>query len=165
MARITYSSMHISDNDNTLYFEVDFSKEKRNYRYIIKSFSVKAHQEPRLCHVTVVCLLLNYSSASHQTLHKAFFVHSINKNHPLRPTTISFWLRHYLRFSTSEERVSVRLISASLAFAKGIPKEGVATQGNWSTSKDFDERYQLEHLSTFDFINILLSHSGSVELV
>ncbi|KAI8967662.1 hypothetical protein BDB01DRAFT_733767 [Pilobolus umbonatus] len=47
--RISYSSVSVSTDQQLLLFEVHNPKEKRGRHHIIKSFSVKAHADPRLC--------------------------------------------------------------------------------------------------------------------
>ncbi|KAI8058853.1 hypothetical protein BDF21DRAFT_430126 [Thamnidium elegans] len=130
LQRIPLSSVSVS-TDHTLSFEVHSPKEKRQRRRIIKSFTVKAHVNQHVCPVHTFDLLSGRRPLSH--------------------------LDKLLRLSTMEQRVSLRSIASSLALQSGIPKDDIVTIGNWSSSTIFEQHYRREHLSHFDFTNILIT--------
>ncbi|KAG2234670.1 hypothetical protein INT48_005822 [Thamnidium elegans] len=90
---------------------------------------------------------------------KLAFILGITFSPSLRLTTYSSFLgiTRLLRLSTMEQRVSLRSIASSLALQSGIPKDDIVTMGNWSSSTIFEQHYRREHLSHFDFTNILIT--------
>lgn len=159
LQRIPFSSVSVSVNNTTLSFEVHCPKEKRNRRRIIKSFTVKAHLNQRLCPVHTYQLLVTHRPS------RATDLLFLNSSHPvklLQTRTIQAWISKLIKISTSEKRVSLRSIASSLALQSGIPKEDIITMGNWASSSTFENHYRREHLATFDFTNTLVI-SGSPE--
>ncbi|OBZ77178.1 hypothetical protein A0J61_11865 [Choanephora cucurbitarum] len=150
--RIPFDSIPIQDNQ-ILTFGIFSPKEKRGHRRIIKSFSVKAHTDPRLRPIAT------YQALTTFLLFGFFFVNTISPSFPLATRTIGVWLKHYLRLSTTDVRVSVRSLASSLALRAGIPKGDIFTMGNWSGSQVFENYYRREQMSKFDFTSSLLSSS------
>ncbi|KAI8974980.1 hypothetical protein BDB01DRAFT_728593, partial [Pilobolus umbonatus] len=134
-------------------FDVQAPKGKCSRRRIIKSFTVKAHSDPRLCPVATFLVFQEHRPSC---LASTLFVNSIQPDKPLCVRTIQKWISKLLRLSTTESRVSLRSIASSLALQLGIPKEDIITMGNWAASTTFEHPYRREHLSTFDFTNTLL---------
>ncbi|KAG2228466.1 hypothetical protein INT48_008777 [Thamnidium elegans] len=147
--------MKIENNNTELSFDVNCPKEKRGRRMIVKTFQVKAHQEPQLCPVNACSVYLQKRPACTAT---TLFVNSLRPNNPISVRTIQGWLTKLLHLSTSENRVSIRSIASSLALQVGIPKEDIVTLGNWTSSTTFENHYRREHLSQFDFTNSLISY-------
>ncbi|KAG2192103.1 hypothetical protein INT47_005717 [Mucor saturninus] len=151
--RIPYSSVSVSMDQQLLLFEVHKPKEKRGRRHIIKSFSVKAHTNARLCPIKT---FLAMNSQRPQSSVESLFLHSLQPHKELSTRTIQSWISKLIKLSTTEKRVSLRSVASSLALQSGIPKEDIVTMGNWASSTTFENHYRREHLSSFDFTNTLL---------
>ncbi|CAO3685656.1 hypothetical protein G6F70_008584 [Rhizopus microsporus] len=65
-----------------------------------------------------------------------------------------------IRISTEEQNVSTRSTASSLALRHDFPKEDIVTLGNWTNSSTFENHYRREHMSCFNFTQILLSTSS-----
>ncbi|KAG1617878.1 hypothetical protein G6F44_013031 [Rhizopus delemar] len=114
----------------------------------------KDGRSPILCPVKT---FLDYRERRPQCSTTGLFINSSSPNKPLTASTIQGWIFRLLRKSTSETRISIRLIASSLALSSGIPKEDVVTMGNWTNSSTFENHYRREHLSLFDFTNTLIT--------
>ncbi|KAI9325898.1 hypothetical protein BD770DRAFT_405131, partial [Pilaira anomala] len=90
-----------------LLFEVHNPKEKRGRRHIIKSFSVKAHANPRLCPVKT---FLTMNSQRPQSSVASLFLHSLQPHKELSTRTIQSWISKLIKLSTTEKRVSLRSV-------------------------------------------------------
>ncbi|OBZ81410.1 hypothetical protein A0J61_10541 [Choanephora cucurbitarum] len=81
--------------------------------------------------VSYRCLSSSGTSSGKTTL---FLLNSFCEHYllssPLATRTTGVWLKHYLRLSTSDVRVSVRSLASSLALRAGILKEDIVTMGN-----------------------------------
>ncbi|ORE12700.1 hypothetical protein BCV71DRAFT_160373, partial [Rhizopus microsporus] len=85
------------------------------------------------------------------------FVNSRCLQEPLTTSTIPTWLHSMIRISTEEQNVSTRSTASSLALRHDFPKEDIVTLGNWTNSSTFENHYRREHMSCFNFTQILLS--------
>ncbi|KAG2190858.1 hypothetical protein INT47_001454, partial [Mucor saturninus] len=157
--RIPLSSVLISQS-NTLSFEVNCPKEKRNRRRIIRSFQVKAHLDQRLCPVRT---FQPFSQRRPSCQAITLFINSLQPNKVLSPRTLQSWITKLIRLSTDEKRVSLRSIASSLVLQSGIPKDDIVTMGNWASSSTFENHYHREHLSSFDFTNTLIANDNCGE--
>lgn len=145
------------NNGFQLTFQVISPKETRGHHRIIKSFTIFPNQGCSLCPVRAFIALRDHPSLSYLSTRSSFFVNSRCPQEPLTMSTISTWLRNLVRISTEERNVSVRSIASSLALRHGVPKEDIVTLGNWTNSSNFENHYRREHMSCFNFTQILLS--------
>ncbi|PHZ08769.1 uncharacterized protein RHIMIDRAFT_241280 [Rhizopus microsporus ATCC 52813] len=144
-----------------LTFQVVSPKEIRDHRHIIKPFTIFPNQDYSRCPVRAFIALRDHPSLSHLSTRSSLFVNSRCPQEPLATSTISTWLRNMIRISTEERNVSVRSIASSLALPRGISKEDIVALGNWTNSSTFENHYRREHMSCFNFTQILLSTDSS----
>lgn len=155
--RIDLNSAVVSADNTSLYFEVFAPKERRQGVRIIKPFSIRSHQDPRLCPVLCFIAVRDHPRAISSRPQGVLFVNSNQPSKSVKITTISSWLRRLLHRSTKEQRVSVRSIGSSIALRAGINVDDIVTLGNWRTSETFHQHYRREHMSTVDFTNSVLA--------
>ncbi|ORE03777.1 hypothetical protein BCV72DRAFT_212592, partial [Rhizopus microsporus var. microsporus] len=159
--RIDLQSADIN-NGFQLTFQVVSPKETRDNRRIIEPFTTFPNQGCSLCPVRALIALRDHSSLSHLSTRSSLFVNSRCPQEPLVTSTISTWLRNMIKTSTEERNVSVRSIVSSLALRRDVPKEDIVTLGNWTNSSTFENHYRREHMSCFNFTQILLSTNASI---
>ncbi|PHZ15769.1 uncharacterized protein RHIMIDRAFT_235107 [Rhizopus microsporus ATCC 52813] len=105
--------------------------------------------------------LRDHPSLSHLSTRSLLFVNSRCPQEPLATSTISKWLRNMIRISTEERNVSVRSIASLLALCRDIPKGDIITLRNRTNSSTFENHYRREHMSCFNFTQILLLTDSS----
>ncbi|ORE05979.1 hypothetical protein BCV72DRAFT_305917 [Rhizopus microsporus var. microsporus] len=136
-------------------------KETRDHRRIIKPFTIFPNQNCSLCSVRAFIALRDHPSLSHLSTRSLLFVNSRCPQEPLATSTISKWLRNMIRISTEERNVSVRSIASLLALCRDIPKGDIITLRNRTNSSTFENHYRREHMSCFNFTQILLLTDSS----
>ncbi|KAI8373889.1 hypothetical protein BD560DRAFT_393881 [Blakeslea trispora] len=99
----SFSFVSISDANSLLSFEVHDPKEKHNRRRIIKSFTVKAHANSRVCHVTT---FLAFQSRRPSCSTPTLLVNSVRPSDPLSIRTLYSWIRKLIRLSSDEPRLT-----------------------------------------------------------
>ncbi|KAI8321361.1 hypothetical protein EDC96DRAFT_454039, partial [Choanephora cucurbitarum] len=76
---------------------------------------------------------------------------------PVFVTTISSWIRRLIRMSTTEPRVPLRSVAATLALENNVPLRDIVTLGNWSSSTTFKQHYRRHTMLRTDFTSVVLS--------
>ncbi|KAG1627672.1 hypothetical protein G6F44_012128 [Rhizopus delemar] len=136
---------------NTLQKKVALLLEKRKKQRIIKTLTVHPHaHNSSLCPVAAFIALHDHTIASSVRPPSSLFVKSTNPNRPVQSTTISTWIRNLVKLSTSEKKVSLRSVAASLALDNGMPLQDIITLAAQESPVTSDSEDNFED-APFDF--------------
>jgi hypothetical protein len=162
LQRIPLNSISINPSSGILSFVVVAPKERRQQVRIVKPFTVHPHPNKRICPVHYLQSILSHSSY-HQRDGNYLFIKQYQPSEPVRPSTISSWLRRLIKLSTNEPRVSVRShkLGSSQALRQGISVEDIVTLGNWRSSETFHNHHRRERMSMVDFTTAVLNTASA----